>query len=82
MVVDLTSAALCGIYGDKSYKRVIEYYITTSLAIMMMLFDASAKDTLPESIWTQCEYLMTPHKRSPDTNAIFEKLPVLVYNTK
>ena len=82
MLVDLNSAALCGIYGDKAYKRVIEYYITTSLAIMMMLFDASAKGTLPEFIWTQCEYLRTPHKRSPDTNAIFEKHPVVVYNTK
>ena len=82
MEVDLTSAALCEIYGDKAYKRIIEYHITASLAIMMMLFDASAKDTLPESIWTQCDSLRTPNKRSPDTNVIFEKHPVLVYNTK
>ena len=68
-----TSAALHGIYGDKAYKGGIEYHISTSLAIIMMLFDANAKDTLPESIWTQCEFL-TPHKRSPDTNAIFENI--------
>ena len=38
-----TSAALRGIYGGKAYKRGMEYHITTSLAIMMMLFDANAK---------------------------------------
>ena len=68
-----TLATLRGIYVDKAYKRGIEYHITTSLAIIMMLFNASAKDSLPESIWTQCDFLRrTPHKRSPDTNAIFE----------
>ena len=45
-----TSAALRGIYGGKAYKRGMGYHITTSLAIMMMLFDASAKNPLPESI--------------------------------
>ena len=48
-----TSAALRGIYGGKAYKRGIKYHITTSLAIMLMRFDASAKDALPESIRTQ-----------------------------
>ena len=62
-------------HGGKAYKRRIEYHITPSLAIMMMLFDASAKDTLPESIWTQCESLRrTLHERSPDTNVIFENI--------
>ena len=68
-----TSATLRGIYVDKAYKRGIEYLITTSLAIILMLSNASAKDSLAESIWTQCEFLRrTPHKRRPDINAIFE----------
>ena len=68
-----TSAALCRIYGFKEYKRGIEYHITTSLAIIMMLFDASANDALPQSTWAQSESLrMTLHERSPDTNVIFE----------
>ena len=42
---------------------------------MMMLFDASAKDALPESIWTQCESLRwTLHERNLDTNVIFENI--------
>ena len=62
-------------HGGKAYKRGIEYHITPSLAIMMMLFDASAKDTLPESIRTQCGSLRTTlHERSPDTNVIFENI--------
>ena len=68
-------AALRRIYGGKAYKRGIEYHITTSLAIMLMLFDASAKDALPESIRTQCETLRrTLHEGSPDTNFIFENI--------
>ena len=40
-----------------------------------MLFDASAKDALPESTWAQCEsFRMTLHERSPDTNVIFENI--------
>lgn len=35
-----TSAALGGIYGGNAYKRGIEYHIMTSLAIMIMRFDA------------------------------------------
>ena len=67
-----TSAALCGIYGFKEYKRGIEYHIITSLAIIMMLFGASAKDALPESTWAQCKSLrMTLHERSPDSK-VFE----------
>ena len=67
-----TSAALREIYGGKAYKRGIEYHVTTSLANMMMLFDASAKGALPESTRTQCESLRrTLHKRGPDTNVIF-----------
>ena len=34
------SVVLCGIYGGKAHKRGIEYHITTSLAIMMMMFDS------------------------------------------
>ena len=41
---------------------------------MMMLFDASAKDALPESVRTQCESLRTLHERSRDTNVIFENI--------
>ena len=42
---------------------------------MMMFFDASAKDALPEYIQTQCESLRrTLHKRSTDTNVIFENI--------
>ena len=33
-----TSAVLHGIYSGKAYKRGMEYYITTSLAIMMLTF--------------------------------------------
>ena len=70
-----TSTALRGIYGGKAYKRGIEYHITTSLAIMMMLFDASTKDSLPDSIRTQCESLkQTLHERSPNANIIFENI--------
>ena len=70
-----TSAALRGIYGGKAYKRGMEYHITTSLAIMMMLFDASAKNPLPESIQTQCESLRkTLHERNPDMTTIFENI--------
>ena len=39
------------------------------------VFDASAKDALPEYIQTQCESLRrTLHKRSTDTNVIFENI--------
>ena len=53
----------------------IEYYITTSLAMMVMLFDASAKDALLESIRTQyASPRKTFHERSPDTIVIFENI--------
>ena len=48
-----TSAVQRGIHGGKAYKQGKEYHITHSLAIMIMPFDASAKDVLPVSIWTQ-----------------------------
>ena len=42
---------------------------------MMMLFEVSAKDALPESIRTQIGSLRrTLHERSPDTNVIFENI--------
>ena len=42
---------------------------------MMMLFHASAKDALPESIRAQCKsFRCTLHVRSPDTNVIFENI--------
>ena len=69
----LKKAYTLRLYVGKAYKLGIEYHITTSLVIMMMLFDASAKDALPESIQTQCKSLRrTLHERSPDTNVIFE----------
>ena len=48
---------------------MIPHLITTSLEIMMVLFDASAKDASPEFIPTQCEPLRTLH-----TNVIFENI--------
>ena len=45
-----TSAALRGIYGGKAYKRGIEYHITTSLAIMMMMFDSYLNMNLDLSV--------------------------------
>ena len=39
---------------------------------MMMLFDASTKDALPESVHKQCEsFSRILYERSPDTNVIF-----------
>ena len=70
-----TSAALRGIYGGKAYKRGIEYHITTCLAILMMLFDANAKEPLPDLLRTQCDSLQKAlHERSPDANVIFENI--------
>ena len=66
-----TSAALRGIYDGKAYKRGIEYHTTTSLAIMMVLSDLSAKET--ESIRMQCtrkSFRKMLHEHSPDTNVI------------
>ena len=70
-----TSAALRGNYGGKAYKRGMEYHFT-SLAIIMMLFDAMCK------LRSACIYMdaifeclrMTLHERSPDTNVIFESI--------
>ena len=76
-----TSAALRGNNGGKAYKRGIEYHITTRLAIMVMLFDASAKYALPESIRTQCESLRrTLHERSADTNVILKTSSLGIQN--
>ena len=70
-----TSAALRGIYGGKAYKRGIEYHITTCLAILMMLFDANAKEPLPDLPRTHCDSLRKAlHERSPDANVIFENI--------
>ena len=49
-----TSAALRGIFNGKAYKRGIEYHITTSLAIMMMRFDAFFSGPAPGPLREQC----------------------------
>ena len=70
-----TLAALRGIYRGKAYKRGIEYHITTCLAILMMLFDANAKEPLPDLLRTHCDSLRKAlHERSPDANVIFENI--------
>ena len=43
-----TSAALRGIYNGKAYKRGMEYYITTSLAIMMLMFEKFNLESIQE----------------------------------
>ena len=69
-----TSPALWNLWWQSIQARV-KYHITTSLAIIMMLFDASAKDALLESIRTQYASLRkTFHERSPDTIVIFENI--------
>ena len=75
-------AALSGIYGGgKANKRGIEYRTTTSLAIMLMLFDASAKYTLPESIRMQCESLRKLSMSVVQIQMSSLKTFILVYNT-
>ena len=70
-----TSAALHGNYCGEAYKLGIKYHVSTSLAIVMMLFDASAKDAPRESVQTECEYLRrTLHERSSDANGISENI--------
>ena len=62
-----TSAALRGIYGGKAYKPGIEYHIVTSLAIMMMRFDAIMSILPLGPVRIQCAALRkTLHERSPD----------------
>ena len=70
-----TSAALRGIYGGKAYKRGIEYHITTSLAIMMMRYDAIFTSHPPEALRDQCTALRNAlHDRSPDMSDIYDDI--------
>ena len=62
-----TSAALCGIYSGKAYKRDIEYYITTSLAIMMLIFENIDLESFQERCAAFIDFL---HNRSPDIEKI------------
>ena len=60
-------AALLVIYGGKVYKRGVEYDITTSLAIMMMGFDAILSALPHGHLHIQCSTLKKArHERSPD----------------
>jgi len=60
-----TSAALRGIFSGKAYKRGLEYHITTSLAVMMLQFDAVLSTKDPVRI--QCIALNDKlHKRNPE----------------
>ena len=70
-----TSAALRGIFGGKAYKRGLEYHITTSLAIMMLQFDAILS-TLPRGpVRIQCLNLKDKlHKRNPEMVDTFEEI--------
>ena len=62
-----TSAALRGIYGGKAFKRGVEYHVTTSLAIMMMMFDSILSDVPHANLRGQCSTLKKAlHERSPD----------------
>ena len=70
-----TSEALRGIYGGKAYKRGVEYHITTSLAIMMMRFDAISAALPPGPLRVQCSALKKAlHERSPDMVEIYNNL--------
>ena len=58
-----TYAALYGIYSGKAYKRGMEYYITTSLAIMMLIFENIDLESIQE--WCAA-FIDSLHNRSPD----------------
>lgn len=68
-----TSAALRGIYSGKAYKRGMEYHITTSLAIMMLKFDAISSSLPPGPLHASCAALRESlHARRPDMVEIFD----------
>ena len=70
-----TSAALRGIYGGKAYKRGVEYHIMTSLAIMMMRFDAICSILPPGPLHAQCTaFKKSLHERSPDMVEMYEDI--------
>ena len=70
-----TSAALGGIYGGMAYKRGIEYHITTSLAIMMMMFDSFLSEHESGPLSDQCVALKKAlHERNPDMVEIFKDI--------
>ena len=70
-----TAAALRGIYGGKSYKRGVEYHITTSQAIMMMKFEAICSELLFGPLQTQClSFKKSLHEQSPEMVEIFESI--------
>ena len=52
-----TSAALSGIFGDKAYKRGIEYHIITSLAIMMLQFDAQKAQFVASALLSRTNFI-------------------------
>ena len=55
------------IYGGKAYTRGVEYDITTSLAIMMMGFDAILSALQHGHLRVQCSTLKKAcRERSPD----------------
>jgi hypothetical protein len=56
-----TSAALRGIFGGKAYKRGVEYHVTTSLAILMMLFDSLSPGLVLDPLKAKCHTFMSHH---------------------
>lgn len=70
-----TSAALRGIFGGKAYKRGIEYHITTSLAIMMLQFDAILSTIQKGQVQIKCIALKDKlHERNPEMAKTFEEI--------
>ena len=68
---DVTVTGTRYIYSGRStwnlWWQDMEYHISTSLAIMMMRFDATAQDHSPEPIRTYCEdFRNRLHEREPD----------------
>ena len=72
-----TSAALCGIYSGKAYKRGMEYYITTSLAIMMLIFENTDLDFFQE----RCvAFIDSLHNLSPDKEKNYSDIEFFYIN--
>ena len=71
-----TSAALCGIYSGKAYKRGMEYYITTSLAIMMLIFENIDLESFQE----RCvAFIDSLHNLSPDIEKNYSDIEFFLY---
>ncbi|EDO39798.1 predicted protein [Nematostella vectensis] len=70
-----TSAALRGIFSGKAYKRGLEYHITTSLAILMMKYEASVSGNNTEDLSQKCAlFRKAIHERNPDMVDIYDNI--------